>query len=85
VEDMTWTPWIEIEPLNPQKESVRKLYNQNREIFTGEPCDTVRLHSLTPEIATLIIKLNHAIHENANGLSVREQEITALIVSSFNN
>lgn len=82
---MSWTPWIEIEPFNTTNDTVRELYHQTREISSGLPPDTVRLHSLTPEIARLIIKLNQTIHDSAKGLTIKEQEVAALVVSSFNN
>lgn len=81
---MTWTPWIETEPLDTPNETVRELYHQTRNISSGLPPDTVRLHSLTPEIAELIYKLSHMIHESASGLTLREKEIAALVVASFN-
>jgi len=81
---MTWTPWIETEPLDSSNEEVRKLYHQTRDLSSGLPPDTVRLHSLTPEIAGWIYKLNHMIHASANGLTLREKEIAALVVASFN-
>jgi len=81
---MTWTPWIETEPLDTPNEKVRELYHQTRDLSSGLPPDTVRLHSLTPEIAGLIYRLNHLIHESAGGLTLREQEVAALVVASFN-
>jgi hypothetical protein len=81
---MTWTPWIETEPIDTPNETVRELYRQTRNISSDLPPDTVRLHSLTPEIAGLIYKLNHMIHEGASGLTLREKEIAALVVASFN-
>lgn len=81
---MTWTPWIETEPIDTPNETVRKLYHQTRDLSSGLPPDTVRLHSLTPEIAGLIYKLNHMIHASVKGLTLREKEIAALVVASFN-
>ena len=81
---MTWTPWIETEPLDTTNPTVRELYHQTRQISSGLPPDAVRLHSPTPEIAGLIFRLNHLIHESATGLTLREQEIAALVVSAFN-
>jgi hypothetical protein len=81
---MTWIPWIETEPLETADESVRELYRRTRNKSTGLPPDTVRLHSLTPETAGLILQLNHLVHENARGLTLREQEVAALVVASFN-
>ncbi|MFC1798508.1 carboxymuconolactone decarboxylase family protein [Thermodesulfobacteriota bacterium] len=81
---MPWTPWIEIEPDDTADETARRLYHDTRNPDTGRPTDLVRLSSLTPEVAELMQRLNHAIHNQAGGLSVREQEIAALIVSAFN-
>lgn len=81
---MAWTTWIEIEPDDTSNEKVRELYQSTRDRSTGHPPDTVRLNSLTPEVASLIYNLNRAIHRNASGLTKREQEIAALIVSSGN-
>lgn len=81
---MAWTTWIEIEPNDTSNEEVRQLYQSTRDRSTGRPPDTVRLNSLTPEVAGLIYNLNRAIHRNATGLTIREQEIAALIVSSGN-
>jgi DNA-binding CsgD family transcriptional regulator len=39
---------------------------------------------LTPDVASLIYYLNRAIHDSAKGLTPREQEIAALVVSSLN-
>ncbi|MEW6671736.1 MAG: hypothetical protein AB1427_08525 [Thermodesulfobacteriota bacterium] len=81
---MVWKPWIKTEPVDTPDETVRALYRQTRDISSGLPPDTVRLHSLTPEIAGLIYRLNRMIHDTAGGLTLREQEIAALVVSSLN-
>ena len=81
---MTWNPWIETEPLDTLNENVRTLYHQTRNLSSGLPPDVARLHSLTPEIAGLIYRLNRMIHECAKGLTIREQEIAGLVVSCFN-
>ena len=81
---MTWTTWIEIEPDDTTDEMIQQVYNATRDRATGHPPDTVRLTSLTPKVAGLLHDLNRAIHHSAKGLTVREQEISALIVSSYN-
>ncbi len=81
---MPWTTWIEIEPEESANEMVQQLYNSTRDRMSGRVPDTVLLNSLTPEVAGLIYALNRAIHRNAKWLSLREQEIAALIVSSYN-
>ena len=82
---MTWTTWIEIEPDDTTNEAVRQVYDSVRDRATGRPADdTLRLTSLTPQVAGLLHNLNRAIHADAKGLTLREQEIAALIVSSYN-
>jgi hypothetical protein len=81
---MTWQTWIQIETDGTIDETVRQLYDNTRDRLTGAPPDTVRLTSLTPRVARLLYDLNHTIHTEAKGLSAREQEIAALIVSSYN-
>jgi len=81
---MPWVPWIDTEPESAASEEVRKLYQKTRNAETGNVPDVVKLASLTPEIAGLIFDLNKAIHRNATGLTEREIEIAALIVSSYN-
>jgi alkylhydroperoxidase family enzyme len=81
---MAWTPWIEIEPDDTANEAVGKLYERTRNRGTGRPSDTVRLNSLTPRVAGLLYDLQKAIDEGANGLTLREKEIAALIVSTYN-
>jgi hypothetical protein len=81
---MAWTPWIETEPLDTANEKVRKLYDSARQITTDRPPDVVRLTSLLPGASDLIYRLNRELHDSATGLTAREQEIAALIVSAFN-
>ena len=81
---MAWQTWIQIETDSTTDEAVRQLYDSTRDRLTGAPLDTVRLTSLTPKVARLLYDLNRAIHSEAKGLSAREQEIAALIVSSYN-
>jgi hypothetical protein len=81
---MTWKTWIDTEPLDTANETVRKLYHDTRRIETGRPPDLVRLTSLLPKTSNLLFRLNREIHDGADGLTVREQEIAALVVSAFN-
>ncbi|MBF0280072.1 MAG: hypothetical protein HQM13_19900 [SAR324 cluster bacterium] len=81
---MSWVTWIEIEDESSSKEEVKKLYQQARNILTKKIPDTVRLTSLTPEVAGLLNELNQAIHRNAVGLTTREKEVSALLVSVYN-
>jgi alkylhydroperoxidase family enzyme len=81
---MTWIKWIKVEPDDSLDEEVRRLYDKTRDRVTGNPPDTVRLASLTPQVAGLLYELQRAIYHGAKGLSVREKEIVALIVSAYN-
>jgi hypothetical protein len=81
---VTWKTWIQIEADGATDETVQQLYDSTRNRQTGAPPDTVRLTSLTPKVARLLYDLNRTIHSEAEGLSAREQEIAALIVSSYN-
>jgi hypothetical protein len=81
---MTWKPWIAVEPDDTANETVKQLYNTTRDRTSGRTPDVVRLTSLTPKVSGLILELNRAIHGSVEGLTVREQEIAALIVSSYN-
>ncbi|MEW5719665.1 MAG: hypothetical protein AB1817_13625 [Chloroflexota bacterium] len=81
---MTWQTWIKIETDGATDEAVQQLYDSTRDRQTGVPPDTVRLTSQTPAVARLLYDLNRVIHREAKGLSAREQEIVALIVSAYN-
>ncbi len=81
---MPWTTWIDIEDETTSAEEVQKLYAKTRHALTKKVPDMVRLASATPEVSGLLLSLNQAIHRNATGLTVREQEIAALITASFN-
>ncbi len=81
---MPWNPWIEIEPNDTDDETVHQLYRRTGDRTTGAPPDTVRLTSLTPEVSGLLYDLQRAIDRGARGLTVREKEIAALIVSVYN-
>ncbi len=81
---MTWQTWIKIETDGATGETVQQLYDSTRDRQTGAPPDAVRLTSQTPTVARLLYDLNRAIHREAKGLSAREQEIAALIVSAYN-
>lgn len=81
---MPWSTWIDIEPENTENETVRDLYRRTKNRITGQIPDTMRLTSLTPEVAGSLYDLGKAIEAAASGLSLREREITALIVSVNN-
>lgn len=81
---MAWIPWIQIEPDDTKNEAVEQLYNRTRDRTTGGPPDTVRLTSLTPQVAGLLHDLQLAIYHGAKGLTLREKEIAALLVSTYN-
>jgi hypothetical protein len=81
---MIWNPWIEIEPDDTKDDDVQKLYQITRDRLTGRSPDTVRLNSLTPKVAGLLYDLQKAIYNGTEGLTLREKEISALIVSTYN-
>ena len=81
---MAWVTWIDIEDESSTNEAVQKLFKQTRNKTTNTVSDTVRLTSLTPEVSKLINDLSIAIQRNATGLTPREKEISALIVSVYN-
>jgi len=81
---MPWVTWIDIEDESSTNEEVRNLFKRSRNRITNKVTDTVRLTSLTPEVSGLINDLSIAIQRNATGLTPREKEISALIVSAYN-
>jgi hypothetical protein len=81
---MTWTTWIETEPEDTVDETIQQLYSRTRDMTTGHPPDTVRLMSLTPTVSGLLYDLQRAIYQESKGLTLREKEIAALLVSAFN-
>jgi hypothetical protein len=81
---MSWTTWLETVPLDTGDETMRQLYQNTRSMATGQPPDLVRLTSLTPSVASLLYDLQRTIDQEATGLSLREKEIAALVVSVFN-
>jgi len=81
---MAWITWIEIEPDDTSNEVVQQLYDHTRDRATGRPPDTVRLTSLTPQVAGSLYDLQKAIYHEAKGLTLREKEIVALLVSTYN-
>jgi len=83
-EPMTWTTWIETEPEDTANEQIQEIYRRTRDIATGRPPDAVRLASLTPAVSGLIYDLQRTIYEESKGLTLREKEIAALLVSVFN-
>ena len=81
---MTWTTWIETEPEENPGEQIRELYGRTRDITTGRPPDVVRLASLAPAVSGLIYDLQRTIYQESKGLTLREKEIAALLVSAYN-
>ena len=81
---MRWVTWIDIEDESSSDEKVQNLFKRTRNKLTNKVTDTVRLTSLTPEVSELINNLSGAIQRNATGLTTREKEISALIVSVYN-
>jgi alkylhydroperoxidase family enzyme len=81
---MTWTTWIEIKPDDTTDPAVQQLYQRTRDRTTNRPPDTVRLTSLTPQVSGLLYDLQQAIYLSVIGLSLREKEVAALIVSAYN-
>ncbi|MBI2837842.1 MAG: hypothetical protein HYX75_05985 [Acidobacteria bacterium] len=81
---MAWEPWIDVANDSSTDGMVRELYDRTRDRKTGQVSDLIRLNSATPSVAGLLHDLNIAIHRAARGLTVREQEIAALVVASFN-
>jgi len=81
---MAWNPWIGIEPDDTANEEVKRLYHRTRDRATGQTSDTVRLTSLTPQTAGALYDLQLAIYQEAKGLTLREKEIAALLVSAYN-
>ncbi len=81
---MPWNPWIKIEPDDTTDEAAQPLYRRTWDRLEGHAPDAVRLTSLTPEVSGLLHDLQQAIHRNADGLTLREREMAALIVSAYN-
>ena len=51
---MPWVTWIEIEDESTSNKDAQQLYQQTRNPVTKKVSDTVRLTSLTPEVAGLL-------------------------------
>ncbi|MCP4568843.1 MAG: hypothetical protein GY841_14795 [FCB group bacterium] len=81
---MPWNPWVEIAPDNTEDPAVKKLYDHVRHPISKEIPDLVRLTSSTPEVAVRINDLRDAVAANKSGLSLREKEISALLVAVYN-
>lgn len=81
---MSWITWIKVEPNDTTDDEVRLLYSNTCDSLTGNPPDTVRLTSRTPDVAGLLHQLQRAVYRGAKGLTLQEKEIAALIVSSYN-
>lgn len=81
---MSWTAWIKIESEDTSNVEAKQLYEKTRNPVTQGISDLIRITSLTPQTAELIDRLCASVYKNATGLSTREKEIAALIVSSLN-
>jgi len=80
---MRWNPWIELEADDTARDDVRAVYDLARNPQTQAVPDLVRLTGRTPRVAQLLHELSLAVYRDARGLSLREKEITALVVSSY--
>jgi alkylhydroperoxidase family enzyme len=80
---MRWVPWIALEGDDTANEAVRAAYDVARNPQTGAVPDLVRLTGRTPQVARLLHELSVAVYRDAHGLTLREKEITALVVSSY--
>jgi len=81
---MAWTTWIDTVPVDTGDEPIQQLYRRTKDIKTGRPPDMVRLTSLTPNVSGLLHDLQWAVSQDAKGLTLREREIAALLVSVYN-
>ena len=81
---MPWNPWVQIEEDSTSNEVARVLYDHARNKRTGTVPDLVRLTSLSPEVSRLLHDLSIAVLRQATGLTIKEKEIAALIVASWN-
>lgn len=81
---MVWDAWIDIVDDSTDDQAVQELYSRARDPQTGQVSDLIRLNAASPAVAGLLLDLNREIHRTASGLTRREQEIAALVVSSFN-
>jgi hypothetical protein len=81
---MTWTTWIETEPDGIVNETIQALYSRTRDMTSNCPPDVVRLTSMTPTVSGLLYDLQRAIYQESRGLTLREKEIAALLVSVYN-
>jgi hypothetical protein len=81
---MTWTTWIETEPEGTANATIQELYGRTRDMTSGHPPDVVRLASMTPTVSGLLYDLQRAIYQESKGLTLREKEIAALLVSAYN-
>ena len=81
---MTWTTWIETEPDGILNATIQELYGRTRDMTSGRPPDAVRLTSMTPAVSGLLYDLQRAIYQESKGLTLREKEIAALLVSTYN-
>ncbi|MBT3606299.1 MAG: hypothetical protein HN521_24785 [Candidatus Latescibacteria bacterium] len=80
---MPWVSWIQTEKDDTPNDEVKKLYKKTQNSLTGKISDLTRLTSLTPEVSDCLDSLRSAVYRNASGLTAREQEVAALVTSSF--
>ena len=81
---MAWEPWIKIVDDSAGDQAVQDVCRRARDPQTGLVSDLVRLNAASPAVAGLLLDLNREIHRAASGLTRREQEVAALVVSAFN-
>jgi hypothetical protein len=81
---MSWIPWIRIEEDNSPNPEVQNLYKQTKNPSNKQVSDTVKLNSLIPEVSILLHELSQSISKNATGLTMREKEMSALIIAVYN-
>lgn len=81
---MPWNTWIAIEPDDSPDETIQELYQRTRDVQSRRAPDAVRLTSLTPSVSGALYDLQRAIYHEAKGLTLREKEIAALLVSAYN-
>ena len=81
---MIWTPWIKIEDEATPDKVVQELYRHTRDKMTNKVPDMIKLTGSTSEVAARLHDLRTAIGKNKSGLTLKEEELAALIVAVFN-
>lgn len=81
---MSWIAWIGIERDDTSNAAAQQLYERTSHPATKKISDLTRLTSLTPRTSELIDRLCASIYTQETGVSSREKEIAAVIVSSLN-